>query len=142
MLSRTESNVSNKETSQSFCFPFLKNKIWICSFQRPTKFPKSIKINQIIMIIILKKIPFFHAQLELDIHPDMSLHISLNTAYSSYEPSSFMSSLVVCIVFVYFTIKYDSPSRIHLCIRLYLYNIIYSYNTFDWVILLKYFPRA
>ena len=44
------------------------------------------------MIIYFETIPFFHAQLELDIHPDMSLHISLNTAYSSYEPSSFMSS--------------------------------------------------
>ena len=47
----------------------------------------------IIIIIYFKNVHFFHAQLELDIFPDMRLlHISLITTHSECKPCSSISS--------------------------------------------------
>ena len=53
--------------------------------------PKMITI--IFIIIYFKKHQSFHAQLGLDVPPEMKLlHISLNTAHSGCKPSAFISS--------------------------------------------------
>ena len=80
-------------------FPFLElaridSINWLVVVQR-WLFPLRISVRSVITIIIIdiENINFFHAQLRLDVCPDMKpLHLSLNTAHSGCKWGSFMSS--------------------------------------------------
>ena len=51
-----------------------------------------------IIVIYFQNVHFFHAQLGLNVCPDMkTLHISLNTAHSGCKPSSSISSFTHCL---------------------------------------------